>query len=435
MSQAGVVDVIGTNPEIPTTFITDDGTAIPIANTLEVLGQKAGDVQAMETHGSGNTITIEDRTFITQYVVDPSSTVGLRGTFQTIQAAIDQAVLDGASNTNFKRIYLRGSEPYIENLTIPDGIFLTSDNIQRGATGGGGLSGAGGTINGNHTVAEDAEFACSFITFNSQSGSDLFTSPGFSISAFECGFFGGGSGNFANFTTLKGLCYFEGCKNDSNTFSFQGLVSLSIINCDFQASIFTCDFVLSVTIVDSSLARLSGDTSVAGYVKGCIFNNLGDGQPSIINYNSSNPIMDCNFFAPIAVSTQIPGSSVTFSNSSVDAASGILTSGRIWGSADVAGSILNTQAPPNTSIPVTRVDHYIGVQSTSVAKTVNLPQTNIQIGKEFIIADESGLASINNITVTTLAGTILIDGAPTYVINANFGTVRVMWTGTFYKIL
>lgn len=53
MSQAGIIDVVGSNPQIPTIFVTDSGTAIPIANTLEILG--AGGIT---TSASGNTITI-----------------------------------------------------------------------------------------------------------------------------------------------------------------------------------------------------------------------------------------------------------------------------------------------------------------------------------------------------------------------------------------
>lgn len=53
MSQAGEIDVINSNPQIPTMFITDVGTAIPISNELNVFG--AGGIV---TSGAGNTITI-----------------------------------------------------------------------------------------------------------------------------------------------------------------------------------------------------------------------------------------------------------------------------------------------------------------------------------------------------------------------------------------
>jgi hypothetical protein len=60
MSQAGIVDVESSNPQIPTSFVANSGTAIPIANTLEILGAVvAAHSIPLETTASGNTITIE----------------------------------------------------------------------------------------------------------------------------------------------------------------------------------------------------------------------------------------------------------------------------------------------------------------------------------------------------------------------------------------
>jgi len=54
MSQAGVLNAISGNPQVPILFETDGSSAVPIANTLEVVG----DGSAITTDGSGNTITI-----------------------------------------------------------------------------------------------------------------------------------------------------------------------------------------------------------------------------------------------------------------------------------------------------------------------------------------------------------------------------------------
>ncbi len=60
MSQAGIIDFIGTHPEIPTLFVANVGEAVPIANTIEILGEGvAAHSIPVETVGSGNTITIE----------------------------------------------------------------------------------------------------------------------------------------------------------------------------------------------------------------------------------------------------------------------------------------------------------------------------------------------------------------------------------------
>ncbi len=60
MSQEGIIDIIGTHPEIPTEFIANVGTAVPIANQLEILGSvvTAG-TNPLRTIGSGNTIDIQ----------------------------------------------------------------------------------------------------------------------------------------------------------------------------------------------------------------------------------------------------------------------------------------------------------------------------------------------------------------------------------------
>jgi hypothetical protein len=54
MSQAGVLNVAGSSPAIPTSFVTDSGIAIPVLNILNVLG-----TAPISTTGSGNTVGIE----------------------------------------------------------------------------------------------------------------------------------------------------------------------------------------------------------------------------------------------------------------------------------------------------------------------------------------------------------------------------------------
>lgn len=114
---AGTI-TISAGASVPTTFTEDSGSATPVANNLNVLGQKAGTVPVMFTTGSGSTVNIEDRTWTTPFVVDASSTVGLRGTYTTIASALTDAV-------SGQTIYIRPGT-YTENLTLKAGVNLAA---------------------------------------------------------------------------------------------------------------------------------------------------------------------------------------------------------------------------------------------------------------------------------------------------------------------
>lgn len=77
-------------------------------------------------------------------------------------------------------------------------------------------------------------------------------------------------------------------------------------------------------------------------------------------------------------------------------------------------------------------DYYIAVD-TSSARTIELP--NAPSGKKvYIIKDRVGSAAAFNITITTPGGIVLIDGATSYTIAANYGAVQLLFNGSSYEV-
>lgn len=72
----------GGDPAVPTSFVTNDGTAVPVANTLNVLARdtQADNDNGIQTSASGNTVYVE----LTNRVQTGASTVGAGNTDITL---------------------------------------------------------------------------------------------------------------------------------------------------------------------------------------------------------------------------------------------------------------------------------------------------------------------------------------------------------------
>lgn len=95
--------------------------------------------------------------------------------------------------------------------------------------------------------------------------------------------------------------------------------------------------------------------------------------------------------------------------------------------------IINTYTAVSSSpYVVTSTDYYLSIDTTS-AITIKLPDSTTQY-RTFILKDKTGSSSSNNITLTTVTGAVLIDGATSQLISNNYGALNIIWNGTTYEI-
>ena len=114
--------------------------------------------------------------------------------------------------------------------------------------------------------------------------------------------------------------------------------------------------------------------------------------------------------------------------------------GGVNGKTSGSGSTLSVRADILTYLqpgayPYTALDsdYFISVTTTAAARTINLPNAPTT-GKSYIIKDRTGNAAANPITITTVGGVVLIDGATSYNMNSNYGSIGVMFNGSSYEI-
>jgi len=113
-------------------------------------------------------------------------------------------------------------------------------------------------------------------------------------------------------------------------------------------------------------------------------------------------------------------------------AGGLFSSGGIGtsGLTTLNGGLSLERRTTATNYTVLATDYYIGVTNTSSARIITLPASAASgNGKVVIIKDESGGAGGNNITVAG-NGTDQIDGASSKTINSNYGSLRLICSGT-----
>lgn len=113
-------------------------------------------------------------------------------------------------------------------------------------------------------------------------------------------------------------------------------------------------------------------------------------------------------------------------------ASNIVTTGS-GNTITITGNIYDYTNVTTTPYVVLSTDDYLSVDTT-VARTIELPNAPAFTGTIFIITDRSGLAGTNNITVTTVGGSVTINGSTSFVMNTNFESISVIFGVSGYEV-
>lgn len=153
--------------------VDNGGPGVPLANAMSILGSSSSDFTGSgnETHvgATTNEIYLENRRWLSAYVVDPSPTVGLRGEYTTIQSAINAA--NGAGGGT---VYVRPGT-YTENLTLRASVDIVGATAD--ARKGFNLPASGVFVIGNNTYAGNGTCSIANVSFTSAAGDTFTISP------------------------------------------------------------------------------------------------------------------------------------------------------------------------------------------------------------------------------------------------------------------
>ena len=398
-SGAGSIDLKVASSGGSTNITPNDGIPVtPVAGSITVVGQTAISTNVIYTTSTGNQVNIEDRTYLSQYVVDPSATAGLKGTYQTIQSAINAANADGTGATGAV-IYLR-TQSNAENLTVAVGQKLTFvgipdiNSLSPVVLNGNSDFGTSVLVNiqilGTITVSNN-------ITFQScKVGADLSVGVYSEIYFYNCII----SGNLTDTAGSLIVCY----------------------SCNFLSGIFSTagGFIFGNFCTNPTFDADAGYV----YVGNCYEALITGTGANLTDINNSSIRDTITITGNVYYSTICAGTTF-IATQFFSGATNILINPSSQGNVlQAVRSAVNYVA--------SNYDYYIGITNTAAARAVTLP-SSCNLNQSFIIKDESLACSTNNITVA--AGGTLIDGAASQVINLNGGSMTVVFDGTNYFLI
>ena len=437
-------------------------TAIsPTSGNINILSYNPASALAASTFVTGTInsdgtssgdLTLENRSWTTQYIVDPSTTLGERGTYTTIASA-------NAAASSGDIIYFR-SGTYTEDVTMKAGVTYCS------------YDGTGESP----VVTVVGKWSASFTGTSTISGIRLKTNLDYALSV-----------TGANATkVIVNKCYIE-CSDHtgieySNTNSDADLI-IQFTRMDvtttgiahFAASASNsvlrmnwCDLLNSGvsttanTVSDSYIVMLfcnvklpltySSSSTFAG-IQNCNFNIAGNQTGLTTSGTGSITCLFVEFISNTASCISVGSGTIVkcqncglfSSNASTVTGAGQFSYGDInfGGTSRLIASTTQKPLPalqnacqitspgayPYTTVPQ---DCVILVDTSISAKTINL-NASPQTGQTYYIKDSVGSAGTYNITVTPATGNI--DGAGSYTINVNYASIKIVYSGSSWFVI
>jgi hypothetical protein len=371
----------------------------------------------MDTSTTTGDLVIANNTWFTPYIVDSRVGVGVKGTYTTIQSAINAIVADGISTTTqYGYIRIRRGT-YTENLIIPSNFrfFLQgeppglSSNFQPNVF-----------VNGTFTITSSNVIIQNIGILGNTS---LSQGAIFSYNSFINTFSGTGGGSA--FLVMYGgaLRDFTGTNYNSvelNNVNLANLSGFSLTNCQFSFK--NCIYETAST------TPISLDGTTTGSIYRCSDFYIIGNTTGIINVQETS----------LASTSDLPNATINYS-----------------GNFSFIGSPLNLYTTSNnnnlysklqgniflikkisTNYVVLNTDYYLGITSTSSTISLTLPNTGTsakpQTGQSFIFTDESLACSTNNIVITANGGTI--QGNSSLTMNIDGQSITIIFDGTNYFV-
>lgn len=444
---AGTIDITAASS---TTFTPDTGGVISaVSGNIDILGYDDGAISIMDTHKTAaGQMKIESRAWLTPLVVDSSTTVGARGTFSTIAAAIAAAV-------SGQVVFIRPGT-YTENITLKDGVILNS------------LGGV--TILGNTSTSAAGAYTLINIvlTTNGAAALSVTGSAASIVVLSQCAIIGNSdaivfssSNAGAIISMSKTTVYNQVAGLKAFAHSSAGTMTLrdcvftnaggSTVASTITAGVFNaynCEFYIPITSsgtssinVDMCMNLTFGNNQTAFTVGGSgtnqiTYTDVQTGTGTAISVGSTLTVSDVavsstNAAAIAGAGTLIFGP-INFYNTSSAVTTTTQTARKIGPLVNV-GAFAGNYVQTAISYQVLRSDYIIGVTNTAAARTITTPASGATTGQMWVIKDESGGAAAFPIIVA--AGTGTIDGAASITIPSNYGSVTVYFNGTNYFVV